>query len=460
MLKRLAPHDTTLAGTAHAGYAGDAMIAPVYDRSADASTPPLFADPIARALLDERRDVAERLLNRVRIVVLLLLGIAALVYAPTLSPALDRANAVVLVPTLAWALVQHWWLGRRDRLPGWIAVVNPIVDSCAVSAIIIGYGLAESPSLALKSPIALTYFLVLAARPLASSVRKTVAVAALVAAQYAAVVAFLVVAGHAPLTTPLVAATGRGISLLDEGAKLLFLALGGTIAVYATLWHERLVHVYLHETRERARALDQLAEAQLHSLRLQLQPHFLFNTLNTITALITPEPRAAERMVAGLSELLRASLRLADEQEVPLARELDHLRLYVDIQQTRFGDRLAVAMDVDPDVRSALVPSLLLQPLVENAIRHGITPRASGGRISVRASRDADELQLEVRDDGVGATTHDGRLAREGVGLTNTRERLRRLHGSRHRFAYESRLGSGFAVRIAVPFRTEGGVGA
>jgi len=161
-------------------------------------------------------------------------------------------------------------------------------------------------------------------------------------------------------------------------------------------------------------------------------------------------------MVAGLSELLRASLRLADEQEVPLARELEHLRLYVDIQQTRFGDRLAVAMDVDPAVRSALVPSLLLQPLVENAIRHGITPRAAGGRISVRATRDADDLRLEVRDDGVGAATQNGVLAREGVGLTNTRERLRRLHGARHRFAYESRVGSGFAVRITVPFRTEG----
>ena len=436
------------------------MIAPLNDRSAAAATPALYDDPIARALLDERRDAAERLLNRVRIVVLLLLAIAALAYAPTLSASLDRANAVVLLPTLTWALVQQWWLGRRERLPGWTAVVNPIVDSCAVSAIIVGYGLAESASLALKSPIALTYFLVLAARPLASSVRKTVAVAAFVVVQYAAVVAFLVFAAHAPLTTPLVAATGRGISLLDEGAKLLFLALGGTIAVYATLWHERLVHGYLLETRERARALDQLAEAQLHSLRLQLQPHFLFNTLNTITALIATEPRAAERMVAGLSELLRASLRLADEQEVPLARELDHLRLYVDIQQTRFGDRLAVAMDVDPAVRGALVPSLLLQPLVENAIRHGITPRAAGGRISVRASRDADELRLEVRDDGVGAATHDGVLAREGVGLTNTRERLRRLHGARHRFAYESRVGSGFSVRIAVPFRTEGGGGA
>ena len=435
------------------------MIALSQPRPPEHTEPAFFADPIARALLDERRDAAERLLNRVRIVVLLLLVVAALGYAPTLSAALDRANAVVLLPTLAWALGQQWWLGRRERLPGWIAIVNPIIDCCAVSAIIISYGLAESASLALKSPIALTYFLVLAARPLASSVRKTVVVAAFVAVQYALLVAFFVLVAGAPLTKPLGAATGAGISLLDEGAKLLFLALGGTLAVYATLWHERLVYGYLFETRERARALDQLAEAQLHSLRLQLQPHFLFNTLNTITALIAAEPRAAERMVAGLSELLRASLRLADEQEVPLARELDHLRLYVDIQRTRFGDRLDVAMDVDPAVRSALVPSLLLQPLVENAIRHGITPRASGGRISVRASRDADELRLEVRDDGVGAATHDGLLAREGVGLTNTRERLRRLHGARHRFAYETRVGSGFSVRITVPFRTDGAHG-
>lgn len=435
------------------------MIAPAPDRSAEASQPALFADPIARALLDERRDAAERLLNRVRIVVLLLLAIAALVYAPTLSAALNAANAVVFLPTVGWAVGQQWWLGRRDQLPGWIAIVNPIVDCCAVSAIIIGYGVAESSSLALKSPIALTYFLVLAARPLASSVRKTVVVAGFVVVQYALVVAFFVLIVHAPLAKPLIAATSPGISLLDEGAKLLFLALGGTLAVYATLWHERLVYGYLLETRERARALDQLAEAQLHSLRLQLQPHFLFNTLNTITALIGAEPRAAERMVAGLSELLRASLRLADEQEVPLARELAHLRLYVDIQQTRFGDRLDVAMDVDPAVRSALVPSLLLQPLVENAIRHGIAPRASGGRISVRASRDADDLRLEVRDDGVGAVTLDGVLAREGVGLTNTRERLRRLHGARHRFAYESRVGSGFAVRITVPYRTDGARG-
>ena len=425
--------------------------------TSSAAAPAIFADPIARALLEERRDQAERLLNRVRIVVLLLLGVAAVAYAPTLSPALDRANASVLLPTIAWALAQEWWLGRRARLPGWIAIVNPIVDITAVSAIIVGYGLASSAALALKSPVALTYFLVLAGRPIASSLRKTIAAAAVVVVQYSAIVIFFVASGRAALATPLAASAGGGISGLDEAAKLLFLTLGGALAVYATLWHERVVHGYLLETRERARTQEQLAEAQLHSLRLQLQPHFLFNTLNTIIALIGPEPRAAERMVAGLSELLRASLRLADEQEVPLARELDHLQLYVDIQQTRFGDRLDVDMEVDPAVRSALVPSLLLQPLVENAIRHGISPRATGGRISVRATRDADELRLEVQDDGVGMPATDGLPAREGVGLRNTRERLRRLHGKRHRFAYESRPGWGFAVKIALPFRTETG---
>lgn len=422
-----------------------------------ATAPAIFADPIARALLEQRRDQAERLLNRVRIAVLLLLGVAAIAYAPTLSPALDRANAAVLLPTLAWALAQELWLGRRERLPGWVAFVNPIVDITAVSAIVVGYGVASSAALALKSPVALTYFLVLAGRPIASSLRKTLAAAAAVVLQYAAIVLFFVGSGRAALTTPLAASAGGGISSLDEAAKLLFFALGGALAAYATVWHERVVHGYLLETRERARAQEQLAAAQLHSLRLQLQPHFLFNTLNTIIALIGPEPRAAERMVAGLSELLRASLRLADEQEVPLARELDHLRLYVDIQQTRFGDRLDVDLEVDPAVHGALVPSLLLQPLVENAIRHGISPRATGGRISVRARRDADELRLEVEDDGVGVAASDGLLPREGVGIGNTRERLRRLHGRQQRFAYESRPGSGFAVTIALPFRTEGG---
>jgi two-component sensor histidine kinase len=414
-------------------------------------------DPFARELLQEQRDHAERLLNRVRIGVLALLALAALAYAPTLSGGLDAANAAVLVPALAWALVQQFWIYRRNRLPGWLAVVNPVVDVTAVSVTILGYGIAQSGSLALKSPAALAYFLVLASRPIASSARKTAAVAALTVVQYGLVFAVLAVTGHIErYTTPLGASSAGGVAPLDEAAILLMLAMAGVVATYATSWHERLLRSNLAETRERAKAQDQLSEARLQSLRLQLQPHFLFNTLNAITALIGSEPRAAERMVSGLSELLRASLRSADEQEVSLARELDHLKLYTDIQRTRFGDRLDVQLDVDPVTRNAMVPSLLLQPLVENAIRHGLAPRAIGGQVHVSAARDGEELRLEVRDDGVGAQTRGGSLSREGVGLANTRERLRRLHGERQRFVYETRPGAGFAVRIALPFRTEG----
>ena len=414
-----------------------------------------LSDPLARELLAEQRDRAERLLNRVRIAVLLLLGGAALAYAPTLSRDLNVVNAVVLGPALVWAVWQQLWLHPRDRLPGWLATVNPVVDVTAVSATVLGYGLAQSAALALKSPAILAYFIVLAARPIASSVRKAAAVSALATLQYAAVLAVLW--GRVDhFTTPLVASASSSISLLDEAAKIMFIALGGTIATYATEWHERFVRGYLVESRERAKAQDQLSEARLQSLRLQLHPHFLFNTLNAIMALIGSEPRAAERMVAGLSDLLRASLHSADEQEVPLARELEHLKLYVDIQRTRFGDRLDVQLDVEPVTRGAMVPSLLLQPLVENAIRHGLAPRAVGGQVCVSAARDGEELHLEVRDDGVGAEVRGGSLAREGVGLANTRERLRRLHGERQRFAYETGPGAGFSVRIALPFRTEG----
>ena len=414
-------------------------------------------DPFARELLAEQRDRAERLLNRVRIGVLVLLGLAALAYSPTLSSELNAVNAGVLLPTLLWALLQQVWLYRRSRLPDWVAIANPVVDVTAVTATILGYGLAQSASLALKSPAVLAYFVVLASRPIASSVSKAASVATLAVLQYALVIALLVAAGRVgQFTTPLGASVGHGIALLDEAATLLLLAVAGAVATYATAWHEQLVRGYLVETRERAKAQDQLSEARLQSLRLQLQPHFLFNTLNAITALIGSEPRAAERMVAGLSDLLRASLRSANEQEVPLARELEHLKLYTDIQRTRFGDRLDVQLDVEPSTRGAMVPSLLLQPLVENAIRHGLAPRAIGGQVCVSASREGEELRLEVRDDGVGAETRGGALSREGVGLANTRERLRRLHGDQQRFGYETRPGAGFSVRIALPFRTEG----
>ena len=408
----------------------------------------------ARRLLDARRDRAERMLNGVRTVVLLLLGTAALAYAPSLPASLNRANVAVLAPMLAWTLAQYALFYRARVLPGWLSVVNPLVDITAVTAIMGSYGMAESAALALKSPMFLAYFVILAARPIASSTRKATAVGVLVVIEYAVLVGFLARTGRMEIAaTPIAASLGSAVSPLDEAAKLLFLILAGTIAVYATAWHERLATSYYRESHEREQMEVRLAQAKLESLKLQLHPHFLFNTLNTITALITTDPPAAERVVSGLSELLRVSLYNAGEQEVPLERELELLEPYLAIQQIRFQDRLTVSVTVAPDTRRALVPNLILQPLVENAIRHGIAPRAAAGLVEVHAQRDDGMLQLRVVDNGVGAGAGGGRWPAEGVGLGNTRARLQYLYGARHRFELGGGPHGGFSVGISIPYR-------
>jgi two-component system LytT family sensor kinase len=281
-------------------------------------------------------------------------------------------------------------------------------------------------------------------------------IAVLAVLEYAAILTYFVATNRLDLvTSPLAASSGAGVSLLDEGAKLLFLAVAGAIATYATAWHERMATSYFEQARVRERLEGQLAQAQLQALRLQLQPHFLFNTLNTIAALVSTDARAAERMVTRLSELLRQTLHSASEQEVPLSRELEMLSPYLEIQRLRFSDRLRVDIDVDPDVETALVPSLLLQPLIENAIRHGITPRAAGGRVQVRARREGDFVRIEVADDGIGFRAWTGRSPREGVGLGTTRGRLRHLYGSTHHLALDAPPEGGFTVRLAIPHRTE-----
>ena len=404
-------------------------------------------------LLAIQRDRAERLLNGIRAVVLLLLASAAVVYAPTLTPELNRVNVLVLVPTLAWTLAQYFSFYHRPKLPAWLASANPIVDLTAVTVLIGGYAAAQSAVLALRAPMFLAYFVILAAQPITSSARKAAAIAGLAVAEYLALLTYLMASGGVPVViSPLAAAEAPGVSLLDEGAKLLLLAVAGAVATYATHSHERFVLRYSRASHEGERLEARLAEARLQSLKLQLHPHFLFNTLNTITALITVDPRAAERMVSGLSDLLRLSLRNVGEQEVPLARELEILEHYLQIQQIRFRDRLRVSLDIEPAARSALVPNLLLQPLVENAIRHGIAPRAAPGHIRIQAAvRDA-TLELDVVDDGVGDRSPGVRV--EGVGLGNTRVRLRSLYGARHRFEAGGGDGGGFAVRIAIPFRS------
>src|SRR5205823_1463123 len=158
-------------------------------------------------------------------------------------------------------------------------------------------------------------------------------------------------------------------------------------------------------------------------LAMQLQPHFLFNTLNTIAELVHDDPDVADDMITGLSDLLRKTLELGPAQEIPLQAELDLLGRYLDIQRARFGDRLRVAVAADAEARAAAVPVLLLQPLVENAIRHGLAEHVASGQIAIAARRDGDRLVITVTDDGPGPAA-DSATRSERVGLGNTRARL------------------------------------
>ena len=196
-----------------------------------------------------------------------------------------------------------------------------------------------------------------------------------------------------------------------------------------------------------------LADARMQLLKMQLQPHFLFNTLNAIAEQVHEDPVNAEKMIGGLSQLLRETLEAGMIDAVPLARELELLDRYVEIQRTRFGERLAVRVDVaDEAARSALVPILLLQPLVENAIRHGIAARSRAGRIVVRARRSGSRLVLEVEDDGEGLRDAP---AREGVGLGNTRARLAEMFGADHAFELTAPPAGGTLVTISIPWQAE-----
>jgi two-component system, LytTR family, sensor kinase len=194
----------------------------------------------------------------------------------------------------------------------------------------------------------------------------------------------------------------------------------------------------------------QLAQAQLQALRAQLHPHFLFNTLNAISTLVHKDPEVADQMIARLSDLLRLTLANTGVQEVRLAEELDFLERYLDIERLRFADRLEVRMEIAPETLDARTPYLILQPLVENAIRHGIAPRAAPGRVEVRAERQDSMLVLEVKDDGPGLGAKS--KGKDGVGISSTRARLERLYGAAHRFELKNNTGGGFVVRLVFPF--------
>ena len=210
----------------------------------------------------------------------------------------------------------------------------------------------------------------------------------------------------------------------------------------------------LRAQTERALAATAMAhQSQLKMLRYQLNPHFLFNTLNAISTLVMDrDTGTATRMVQGLSAFLRHSLDNDPMQRVTLRQELDALRLYLDIEKTRFGDRLKVEIDVDPACHDARLPSLLLQPLVENAIKYAIARQVEGGTLAVRARCRDGMLAVDVEDDGPGMPPATAEAPQRGVGLANTRERLRVLYGDRQHFEVVARQPRGVRVSIRLPF--------
>lgn len=233
------------------------------------------------------------------------------------------------------------------------------------------------------------------------------------------------------------------------------------LAVYAVVvagWHAWDYYRKFREREAQATELTaRLAQTQLQALRMQLNPHFLFNALNAVSSLMLKDVSAANKMLARLGELLRLTLENSHQQEVPLQQEIEFLRRYLDVEQIRFGERLQLKMEIDPSTLDAAVPNLILQPLVENAVRYAIEPQETTGHIEVRSARDNGRLVLQVSDNGPGLapeTTKVGPdIARERIGLNNTRERLRKLYGEKQQFDLTANPTGGITARLSIPFR-------
>ena len=236
-----------------------------------------------------------------------------------------------------------------------------------------------------------------------------------------------------------------GRNIIDMAYYWAVLAFGYSLEIY---------HRYKNEELKAVQLEARLIETELKALREQLRPHFLFNTLNTISVLVREQRNDdAVTLIARLSSLLRMSLDNTRVQEVTVRQEMDFLERYIEIQKARFSDRLSVDVTIEPDAMMALIPNLLLQPLVENAILHGVAPKSGPGRVEVRGHVAAGQLHLEVRDDGPGLGDGSQR-AKEGVGLTNTRERLAKIYGAHGQLSLRSEPGHGVAVQIIIPCRS------
>ena len=211
---------------------------------------------------------------------------------------------------------------------------------------------------------------------------------------------------------------------------------------------DETVQLQSHAAQLRA----QLAQAELSALRSQLNPHFLFNTLHAVSSLVERDPKGVRRMIARLSELLRSTLEGSHEQETSVDSELVMLQRYLDIMEIRYQGRLEVDMSVEPEVREALVPSLILQPIVENAMKHGVDESSGDARIAIHVHRDGDQVVLRVTDSGAGPALTSA--PSNGVGLRNTEARLEQLYGRRASFALATAPGGGATAEVRVPYHT------
>jgi two-component system LytT family sensor kinase len=252
-------------------------------------------------------------------------------------------------------------------------------------------------------------------------------------------------------------AAGREVGFLDVLRALAVKTWHFNLIIYGIMVGTAQGFRFYRESQERAvRTSDLergLAEARLMALQMQLNPHFLFNALNSIATLIHRDPKSADRMLVRLAELLRMSLDKTSSQEIPLRTELSLLERYLDIERIRFGERLNFVIELPADLQEALVPTLLLQPLVENALRHGLSRVARAGQVSIGARRLDDRLRLEVSDNGGGLPVD--RPQQDGIGLSNTRARLQHLYGERHQLRLEARPEGGVSVIVELPFHAQ-----
>ena len=232
----------------------------------------------------------------------------------------------------------------------------------------------------------------------------------------------------------------------------LIIALLIVIAVHAVFYYQNFRASELAQSSLKT----QLAQAQLRALKMQLHPHFLFNTLHSISSLVLEDPPKANSMIARLGDFLRLTIENSEQQLVTLKEETEFLRCYLEIEQVRFGDRLTVAFELEPQTLSAEVPHLILQPVVENAIQHAIAPRAVRGQINIRADCVNSLLRVAVSDNGPGIIPNSISNAKKCVGLTNVRTRLQQIYGPDFRFELMNGESGGLTVVMEIPFHREG----